>query len=140
MASDFINKIMSKTNENIILLVGNETDRIDNKAIRLLPYLAHNFPKISFVPWDPTEEIPSKKNDIVLIDVVSGITKTKLFESMKKFSLSPRNTAHDFDVPLSIGILYKLGKLKRVRVIGIPMKQKKVTIIKDLKKILNKIF
>ena len=63
--------------------------------------------------WDVPEEL-------VIIDTAEGINDVTVFNDLAPFAAAPRVTMHDFDVLTNLRYLQKLGKLKKIRIIGIP--------------------
>ncbi len=121
-----------------ILVLGNSIIDEDNHALWLIPNLRRLFPQVNFILHDPTEEIPQDINsELFIIDTVSGIEKVTQFDNLDHFKTSPRVTLHDFDLPINLGILIKLGKIKKVKIIGIPQKEDKKTILSDVIKIIG---
>lgn len=126
--------IMKKT----VYVLGNPIESLDRAAVSLIPKLKKFFPRINFIHFDPTEELPiGLVKNIIIIDTVIGIEKVMKFDDLNRWKLSPRVTVHDYDLPLSLGILKKLGKIKKVSIIGIPPKEKATKILGDLKKYLR---
>ena len=118
--------------------MGNPLVASDNQPIKLLPQLRKKFPHISFVHFDPTEELPAVLNkNLILIDTVIGIEKVTKFDNLDQWKLSPRVTVHDYDLPLMLGILRKLGKIKNLTIFGIPEKGNRGIFLKDLGKYLQ---
>ncbi|PIP32440.1 hypothetical protein COY59_02365 [Candidatus Gottesmanbacteria bacterium CG_4_10_14_0_8_um_filter_37_24] len=111
---------MSVANQ-IIYILGNKSVHNDSQVYKILPYLKKKFPLISFVPFDPTEDIPEiEMQRVIILDMVKNIKEVKLFKDINQFILSPRFSTHDFDLPLFLGILKKLGKVINLDIIGIP--------------------
>ncbi|MDO8638639.1 MAG: hypothetical protein Q7R43_03620 [Candidatus Daviesbacteria bacterium] len=110
-----------------IYVFGNEDFSEDNLAIKAAGNLSDKFPEIQFINIAPNIDLPFfNENKIIIIDVIQGINKIELInqEMFDKLLLSPRNTVHDFDLGFQLKYLQKLGKLKDVRIIGIPQNQK----------------
>jgi hypothetical protein len=104
-----------------IYVLGNPLEDIDKLPIQLLPVLQQTFPDIEFILFDPTEELPQPiPKHLYLLDTVLGITTVTIFTDMNDFLISPRISVHDFDLPLFLGMLKKLGKIDDVTIIGIP--------------------
>lgn len=107
---------------------------MDSIPLRILPRLCERFPNIHFITLDPNEEwnIP---NPFIVIDTVVGLTDIHLFRSLNEFGTSPTVSMHDFDALFNLRYLAKLGKLQKVRIIGIPpdmMEEKAFTEIVSL--------
>lgn len=115
-----------------VYVLGNPIEPSDRPAVNLIPRLKKSFPHINFVHFDPTEELPLNNKNLTVIDTVIGTKKVTKFDDLTQWKLSPRVTAHDFDLPLSLGILEKLGKLKNITIIGIPKRGSRGNFLKDL--------
>lgn len=102
-----------------IFIFGNPDLEEDSLPLRLLPELRKRFPAHSFEVKDPNEEwdIP---DELVIIDTVVGTKEVALFTSLSAFQPAPRITMHDFDAFANLRYLEKLGRLKSVRIIGVP--------------------
>ncbi len=120
-----------------IYILGNSVVRKDRSPVNLIPYLQKESPEFSFIHIDPTEGIPIPKNKIlILIDTIIGIKKVTLYEKFSDFLPSPRVSAHDFDLTTEIPLLIKLGKIKKVIIIGVPQNLNLQKAIKEIKKTL----
>jgi hypothetical protein len=102
-----------------IFVFGNPNLEMDSLPIRLLPALKNHFPDIDFAVLDPNEEwkIPE---EMVMIDTVVGIKELTVFDDLKYFVESPRVSVHDFDAFFNLIYLQKLGKLKKIKIFGLP--------------------
>lgn len=83
--------------------------------------------EIEFVEVKPNQDLPFAGSEIVvMMDVVMGIDEVKLItqDDLDKLVLPPRSSAHDYDLGFQLKYLLKLGKLKRIRIIGLPMSGK----------------
>lgn len=121
-----------------IYYLGNLLIKKDSLPIKLIPKLKKEFPDINFVHLDPTEEFPlNKSQSFVLIDTVIGLDKVTKFNSLNHWAASPRISVHDFDLPVSLGILQKLGQIKKITIIGIPKKGKLKKLTKEVKTVFN---
>jgi hypothetical protein len=107
-----------------IFVFGNEDLKEDNLPLRILPQLKKYFPNIDFVLQDPNEEWEiendSQNSEIVIIDTAVGIKEVTIFDSLEKFVRPPRIGMHDFDALTNLRFLFKLGKIKKVKIIAIP--------------------
>lgn len=123
-----------------VFYLGNPLLKADNLQIRLIWDLKKLFPNLSFIHFDPTEEFPEKNpENLILIDTVIGIEKVTCFNDLNQWSISPRNTVHDFDLPVSLGLLQKLGKLKKVTIIGVPAKGPKSKVVEEIVELMSKL-
>lgn len=106
---------------NTVYVLGNPLLRSDSLPLQLLPLLKKRCPHIDFDILDPTEELIFNTNqDLTLIDTVIGIDKVTVFHDLSCFAYSPRITVHDYDLPINLGILQKLKKIKNITIIGVP--------------------
>ena len=123
---------MTKT----VFIFGNPDLENDSLPIKLIPQLEREFPAISFEVKDPNEEwdIPE---EVMIIDTVINLGEVTVFDDLDSFYVSPRLTMHDFDALANLKYMKKLGKLKKIKIIGVPpdLEQKKAleAIIKILR-------
>ncbi|MFA5776558.1 MAG: hypothetical protein WC988_03340 [Patescibacteria group bacterium] len=79
---------------------------------------------VEFVFIKLNEDLPfDNRQDAIIMDVVQGLTEVTLIQDaeLDRIVLPPRTTAHDFDLGFQLKYLKKLGKLGRVKIIGLPM-------------------
>jgi len=123
-----------------VYVLGNPVVPSDGLPLKIVSKLQKRLPKFSFVHFDPTEEINLEtQQELILIDTVIGIKQVTKFDNLEKFLLSPRVSAHDFDLSVSLRLLEKLGKIKKVTIIGMPTKGKLPAIISQVENILKSI-
>lgn len=116
-----------------IYVLGNPLLPSDSLPLKLLPHLRENCPDFLFEILDPTEEISlGVEQDLILIDTIIGVNKVTVFHNLSSLVLSPRVTVHDYDLPINLGMLQKLGKIKKITIIGIPSKGEIKEILKDV--------
>jgi hypothetical protein len=116
-----------------IFIFGNQELEMDSLPLKILPELQKAFPSIHFDIKDPNEEwdVPEK---LTIIDTVMGIKKVKVFEDLDSFEPAPHLTMHDFDALANLRYLKKLGKLKEVKVIGVPSDMSEKKAVEAIKK------
>ena len=119
-----------------IFVFGNEDLPQDSLPLKILPELKKLFPKIDFTVKDPNEEWGDVE-DITIIDTVIGIDDVKVFDSLKNFTRSPRFSLHDFDAYTNLLFLEKLGKIKKVTIIGISPDISEKEAVKGAEEIIN---
>ena len=102
-----------------VFVFGNPDLTEDSLPLRLLPKLREQFPQLEFIMVDPNEEwdVPA---ELLVIDTAQGIKEVTVFDSLEKFETAPRLTMHDFDALTNLRYLQKLGKIKKIKVIGLP--------------------
>lgn len=122
-----------------IFVFGNPDLPEDSLPIRLLPKLKERFPDIDFQIKDPNEDwdIPE---EMVMIDTVAGIDRVTVFSDLDRFVSAPRLTLHDFDLGSYLKYLKKLGKLKNIKIIGVPPTMSEELTLKQTTAMLNQLF
>jgi hypothetical protein len=133
MLSDIIAIMQTKT----IFIFGNQELEMDSLPLRILPKLRCAFPSINFEIKDPNEEwdVPEK---LTIIDTVVGQKKVIVFDDLDLFESAPRLTMHDFDALANLKYLKKLGKLKKIKIIGVPMNISEREAVEEVKKVIKK--
>lgn len=95
----------------------------DRRAIEAAKRLEGAVDGVRFVFVEPGEDLPfAGEGRVVILDAVHGKRGVGLIEGdeIGGLVLSPRVTAHDFDLGFQLRYLEKLGKLGRVTIIGLP--------------------
>jgi len=116
-------------NERKILVFGNPLIKKDEISLKLIRKLREIFPKIEFIEMDPTEEIQKYGREIIIIDAVENVRKVTLIdffssEDFEKIKLNNNYSLHDFDLGYNLRLLKKMKLIDRVKIIGIPIKNK----------------
>lgn len=119
-----------------IYIFGNPDLEIDSLPIKLLPDLQKLYPHISFILKDPNEEwdIPP---EMVVIDTALGLDKITVFNDLDSFHSGPHLSMHDFDALTNLRYMKKLGKLKKIKIIGIPPEIEKDVALEEIGKIIK---
>lgn len=105
-----------------IYVFGNPLVKDDSVALAIANILRPRFPEIVFESCDPNESFPpDDEKNVIVLDVVKGINKAILLDYsdlalVEKSPVSP----HDYDLLLHLLLLRKMGRLKEVRIIGLP--------------------
>jgi hypothetical protein len=125
-------------NKNKVYVLGNPLEQKDSLPLKILPRLKKQFPKIDFQHLDPTENFPEEEN-LILIDTIVGIDKVCVLGlgDLDKVELSPQCSLHDFDLGFQLKLMKKLGKLKDVKIIGIPANYDEKKAIEEIKLFLS---
>ena len=121
-----------------VFIFGNEDLEMDSLPLRILPMLAEKFPKIEFVTVDPNENWDAPES-LMVIDTAVGIKDLTVFDGLEKFSAPPRVGMHDFDALTNLRLLWKLGKIKSVKIIAVPPEMDGSEAVEKITKILEKI-
>ncbi|MGC8924291.1 MAG: hypothetical protein ACP5H8_01300 [Candidatus Micrarchaeia archaeon] len=103
------------------LVLGNPVYGPDSSAVSMITRLAERFPGHEFLHFDPNEDIDN--SELYIIDVIKGIKSPILLtetdvDQLKDF---PKVSAHDFDLAFMIKLYLLLGKVRKVRIIGVPL-------------------
>ena len=102
-----------------IFVFGNPDLKFDSLPIRLIPELQKQLIDFEFVHIDPNEEwdVPEK---LYVIDTVFGIKNPMIFNNLLTFKKAPSVSMHDFDAYANLRLLQKIGKLKEIKIFGLP--------------------
>lgn len=121
-----------------IYLLGNPAFEQDSLPLKLLPKLQASFPNINFIHLDPTEPFPEEKH-LILIDTIINASKISILteKDLNRIQSSPNYSLHDFDLGFQLKLMKKLGKLKKVTIIGVPADCEEENAIDEIRKIIN---
>ena len=103
-----------------VYVFGNQDEEKDGVAVRA----ARRLEDVEVVLVKSNEDVPFVGEELVVImDAVEGIDKVTVFDEgdLEKLVLPPRTSAHDYDLGFQLRYLKKIGKLKRVRIVGLSM-------------------
>lgn len=118
-----------------IFIFGNPDLNFDSLPLKILPFLKAKFPDINFEIKDPNEELEAPE-ELTIIDTIEGIDQIKIFDGLENFIGHPHVSLHDFDLYSQLKYLKKLGKLKRIKIIGLPPILSEKEAIKEVSAIL----
>jgi len=106
-----------------VSVFGNKNLKEDRVAVELIPWLKKKYPEVEVVWEDPVEGLkPPKDGNWVVVDACQGIDKITEFSSLEKFEVKRRVSVHDYEVAMELKLLMKLGRIKKLKVIGVPMR------------------
>jgi Ni,Fe-hydrogenase maturation factor len=105
-----------------IHIFGNPLLDFDNLPLKLAPKLEKLFPDINFVITDPSENLNPIDGELIIIDTVENIKNVILIDDIEKLKTGKIYSLHDFDLAFNLKLLQKIGKLKSVKIFGVPMK------------------
>lgn len=120
-----------------IHIFGNPLLDFDNLPLKLAPKLKKLFPEIDFVITDPSENINPIDDELIIIDTVEGIEKVILIDDIRKLETGKIYSLHDFDLAFNLKLLQKIGKLKSVKIFGVPMNGDEEEILEQLEKLIT---
>ena len=103
-----------------ISVFGNPDLKEDNTAIKLIPELKKKYPKAEIKIEDPAGGLEPVE-DWIIVDTCEGIHKITEFEDLDKFESLRRVSVHDYEVAMELKLLKKLGKIKKLKIICVPM-------------------
>ncbi|MDI6777639.1 MAG: hypothetical protein QMD77_00445 [Patescibacteria group bacterium] len=104
-----------------IHIFGNPLLDFDNLPLKLAPKLRKTFPEMDFVIADPSENLEPITGKLIIIDTVEGIEKVILIDDLEKIQTDKIYSLHDFDLAFNLKLFQKIGKLKKIKIIGVPM-------------------
>lgn len=116
-----------------IYVLGNPLVSGDSLALKVAKKIEKEFPKIRFIHLDPNEEIREK--DITILDIAKGISKVTVINDLNQLELGKIISPHDFDIAFSLKLMKKVGLIKRIRIIAIPMSYSKKMAYEGVKKL-----
>ena len=121
-----------------IFVFGNPDLPQDSLPLRILSELEKKFPQIKFEVKDPNEEweVPE---ELIVVDTALGLKEITVFDSLEKFATAPRVSMHDFDALTNLRFLQKLGRLKKVKIIGLPPEMSESEAIQVINEIISKL-
>lgn len=105
-------------------IFGNPLLPFDNLPIKFAPKLQKTFPKINFLIFDPNENLKPQNKKLFIIDTVEGTKDVLVLTNPEKIVAERGFSLHDFDLGFNLKLLQKIGELKEIFLIGLPMKTK----------------
>lgn len=102
-----------------VLVFGNRALKEDNAALELLSFLQESIPEIEFRECDPNE-LPVLE-ELNVLDV-ANVRAPRLLTNVDKIQPTKTLSLHGFDLALTLKLLKKTGRIKRVNVFCIPQK------------------
>ncbi len=121
-----------------IYVFGNPILNEDTLAIKTAKRLEKAFPKIRFIYQDPNEEL--RERELIALDVAKGINKVEIIEDLNKLELNKNISLHDFDLAFSLKLMQKVGLIKKVKIIAIPIDYNEEKALKEVKNYLHLTF
>ncbi len=97
----------------------------------IAPYVAKRLEDkiegVEFITVNPNEDLPfADEDNVVILDAVQGIDEVTVIDekNLDKLKMVRSVSVHDFDLGFQLKYLKKLGKLKKITIIGLPQKGK----------------
>ena len=120
-----------------IYCFGNRMLEQDSLPLVLMPELQKEFPNIEFIEANSPDEIENEK-EINILDTVNGIERVSLMNDIDDLCSNRSCSLHDFDLGMTLKLMKKMGKLKKVRIFGIPMDYPREKTLNELKNLIPK--
>lgn len=102
-----------------IYVCGNPLVDVDALPLRILPALRKAYPKIQFIEFEPTEDLPHEA-ELVIIDTIINAKEVMMIDTIDAFVQTKALSLHDFDLGMNLKLAKKMGWLKKVTIIGVP--------------------
>ena len=107
-----------------ILAFGNPLVKEDSLAIEIAKDL--QIPGYEFKICSSINDLLNfKGSELIILDVIENIKKTALIKNIVEIKLNKSVTAHDFDLAFNLKLMKSLGKINKIKIIGIPQKGNK---------------
>ena len=113
-----------------IYCFGNEFLDYDSLAKELADQIS--LPGIEFIRCNSPEDIFLEEKHIIILDVVEGIDKTILITDPDQLKDNNIVSLHDFDLSFFLKLMKETKQIKKISIIGIPMKGDKQKIKKEI--------
>lgn len=118
---------------------GNPLLEGDDLPVKILPRLTKKFPEIEFIHFDPNENLKPDRGRLFIIDTVANIDKAVLIDDLENLDTHRLYSPHDLDLAFNLKLLQKIGRLKRVHIIGVPPRIPEKQALDDISRLIRKI-
>jgi len=124
--------------KTLVLCYGNEFIKEDALAKEIADEV--KLPNVEFKKCDSVEDIFNYKDfeNIYILDVVKNAKEVMLIDNIDKLNAPELFSLHDFDLAFFLKLMKSIGKIKKINIIGIPMKGDKKRIISEIQKLIPK--
>lgn len=102
-----------------VYVSGNPLVKEDSLPLKMMERLQKEFPHLDFRELEPTDNIPEEKT-LHIIDTVIGIDSVAVIKDIDKIVTGKVYSLHDFDLGFNLKLMKKAGKLKSVKIVGVP--------------------
>ena len=103
-----------------ISVFGNPDLANDKAALKLIPWLKQKYPGAEVKVEDPSEGLLPAA-DWIIVDVCQGIKQLTEFTDLDQFSAVRRVSVHDYDLITELKLLKKLGQIKKLTILAVPV-------------------
>jgi len=105
-----------------VSVFGNPDLKDDSLVVRLVPKLKKKLPGVKFRVEDPVEGLRPPEDGLwVILDVAKGIKGVRVVNDLDKLIDERRVSLHDYDVGMELKLLKKLGRVKNLKIVAVPM-------------------
>ena len=123
-----------------VSVFGNPDVKIDSLVVKLVPKLQKKFSELEIRVEDPSEGLkPPEKGMWVILDVAKGVDRIRVFEDLDKLVTEKWVSLHDYDVSMELKLLKRIGKVKEIKIVAVPMEMDKKKALEEITKILEDI-
>ena len=119
-----------------ILCFGNECVKGDDIALKLVD--SWEIKGVEFVKCQSLQDLEYVNDDVAIIDTVLGIKEVEIIDNIDDLQLGKMYSLHDFDLGFHLKLMKELGKIKSVKIIGVPMSMDFEEIKKSMSSLLSK--
>lgn len=102
-----------------IYCFGNEYIEDDDIA-KLLARKIQKYKNFTFVIAESPMEILKENEEIWILDIAKGITKTQILTNPKHLELASSLSCHDLDLGFYLKLLTETEKIKKVNIVALP--------------------
>ncbi|MFH1240136.1 MAG: hypothetical protein V1672_02870 [Candidatus Diapherotrites archaeon] len=125
-----------------ILVFGNPLVTEDALALKIADKLSTRpevNEKFRFIKTDSLDNLEEYGENLLILDVAANIKKVEIITDLKMLEQNKIYSMHDFDLGFNLKLLKKLGKIKSVKIIAIPMNYSEKQALTEIKEKLNSI-
>lgn len=118
-----------------ILCFGNRFVRGDNISLKLADSL--KIKGVEFLKCEDLSDLERINDDVTIIDTVLGLKEIEVIDDINDLQLGKMYSLHDFDLGFHLKLMRELGKIKSVKIIGIPIRMKLEDAQKEIAELLK---
>lgn len=125
-----------------ILVFGNPLVNKDSLALKIADKLSmlHELNnEFKFIKADSLDNLEEYGENLLILDVAENIKKVELITDLNQLEQNKIYSMHDFDLGFNLKLLKKLGKIKTVKIIAIPINYELEKAISEIKEKLRAI-
>ena len=115
-----------------IYCFGNPLLKEDSLPFLLIPQLRKEFPLIYFVEANSPDDI-EEQEEILILDTAKGITNATVLNDIDALCSNRTCSLHDFDLGMTLKLMQKMGKLRKIKIFCIPIGYNKAKAFAELK-------